>query len=51
MSKRNGDRSRANREQQKKLLRRKNTQAIRLAEAAKRAEPVKESEKEQDGEV
>ncbi len=44
MSKRNGDRSRAHREQQKKLLRRKNTQAIRLAEAAKRAAPVKQKD-------
>ena len=51
MSKRNGDRSRAHREQQKKLLRRMNTQAICLAEAAKRAAPVKAPEKEQDGEV
>lgn len=51
MSKRNGDRSRAHREQQKKLLRRKNTQAIRVAEAAKSVEAVKELKKEQDGEV
>lgn len=46
MSKNNGDRARAGRERKKKLLRRKNTDAIRQTLAAKPVAPVV---KEQDG--